>query len=299
MTFDIYNLPLNIDEATKVLVDADIATSKKPSLCDKTIKSYTEWWRPYVKFCRLLSFSPSVRDAAIQYLDWMVSKRLHFGYASNVRNKMQRVYGFIPPLPKMSKYVLKDDVRTNTERILSSYKLERIRKWAEGTQNNIRGDTQLAELILFMLYTFIRPFEALSLTSENVRQLMNDGKTVLLGKGPRLRTVFSPTTNDTKDFYATVLSRARYLPADKPILQYSDRHFRRLFKILQKQVLSLPPPYPMLHSLRRGSARALWEKTRDIFAVKECLGHKILKSTYTYLEISEDDLIAKLNKANE
>lgn len=67
--------------------------------------------------------------------------------------------------------------------------------------------------------------------------------------------------------------------------------YRKLVKSWVKEALGLDPADYSSHSLRRTKATMVYEKTKNIEAVRHLLGHQALSSTSAYLNTSEREAL--------
>jgi site-specific recombinase XerD len=274
-------------------------SDKKP-LAPKSLQSYREWLRPFVTFTVTYEFVINDADTCKNYLSSLIEKNRDLTYVLNVRLLLQKIFRFEPKLPKISKKLLRDDIRTNSERIMSDNRLNRILTYAKVNKSSESGNfDEISDYVLVMYCTGLRPSEVLLLTASNLQELELTGKTTVKGKGSKVRFVFSPNKPSNKIFYNSLRARANIFGPKSKIFQYSARHYRRLFRDLQKDTLLMDPPFQAPHSIRRAAARLIYNtNNKDLTVVKRFLGHSNIKTTELYLDVADDDLIKSLNKGH-
>jgi site-specific recombinase XerD len=288
---------LAIMTTTEDMVNRLNDLSDKKPLAPKSLQSYKEWLRPFTTFTVALNYDLNDRVTVVKYLNSLVEKNRDLTYVLNVRLLLQKIFQFDPKIPKISKKLLRDEIRTNAERIMSDSRLNRIMEYVKTNKSSESGEyDEISDYILIMYCTGLRPSEVLMLTAANLQELELNGKTNIKGKGSKIRPVFSPNKLSNKIFYSNLRSRANVFGPKSKIFHYSARHYRRLFRDLQKDTLLMHPPYQAPHSIRRAAARLIYTtNNKDLTVVKRFLGHSNIKTTELYLDVADDDLIQSLN----
>jgi hypothetical protein len=256
--------------------------SKYKKYADKTRRSYKEWLNPFLIYCYNHSFDVETAEAGEAYIKTLVEKRRDLTYVNNVRLLLQKLFNYI--LPELTSRDLSDDIRCDTELILTNERLNKIIFWAE---DHIDSHFELSAYILLIHYTAARPNEVHSLTVGKVKELLAMNETKIIGKGAITRTILTPAT----DLHEKILSSicARFVHDDSKLFTYHLRHLGRKFQNLQKNVLLLTAPYPGPHSLRRAAGRVIYEQS-DIFMAMYRLGHKVPSTTHKYLRCNRESV---------
>ncbi len=130
------------------------------------------------------------------------------------------------------------------------------------------------------------------MTFKNIKELYTNRRTKVIGKGGRLRVVYTALNPIQLKVYETIIDRVHR--DEEVVLNYTIRHLRRKFKELQEKVLLFNWPFPAPHALRRASGRAMFPTT-DIYHTMARLGHKNPKTTHTYLKCHDDSILQKLD----
>ncbi|KAI1298259.1 hypothetical protein HDE_04260 [Halotydeus destructor] len=235
--------------------------SKKSSLSLKTRQTYLEWLRPYSTYCQDLGLEVSERDSAIAYLSRFSKRNRNYLYALNVCLLLQKLYMYNPPIPRPRKDEF-DDALMKTENELCFTVSE-----------------------VYHLRT-CRPFEAIGITEENVRELIVHKEAWIRGKGGMRRKIMFPNTEEA----GTVLEVLK----QKQFTQ-TARTYRNQFHSLQREMLLFEDPVRGLHALRRAAAMAVYGKT-DLNVAKTFLGHASSAMTERYLRVHGKDMSNALTR---
>ncbi|KAI1282555.1 hypothetical protein HDE_12915 [Halotydeus destructor] len=194
-------------------------------------------------------------------------------------------------------------------KFLNTDERKEVKNWAT-VHSNLRSPllSELADFILIILYTGMRPFEVCELSLANVEDLIERGRTRISGKTGE-RDVFGGKHEDAGSFFTRLRDSAHdraggwnLAKRNKPVMikpfPRSTRAYRRAFHQLQSSLGF--PKRRGLHCLRRAAGKTFQESNqeRDLNAVKQFLGHRNTKTTELYLQDHGNDIMAKCDTMN-
>ena len=118
---------------------------------------------------------------------------------------------------------------------------------------------------------------------------LRHGRKVILGKGTKTRVIWFPQ-QFRKDLAPLLQGRK---PEDKLIIHTEDYIRTKLRNLKTKLNIKcrLSP-----HELRRFYARQVYSKTKDIYLVKDLLGHASINTTMHYLKISVSSISRRMSR---
>lgn len=143
----------------------------------------------------------------------------------------------------------------------------------------------------------LRIQEALNLN----QNMLDQDFFIVLGKGNKQRSL--PLMANVKERIKSYLSICPYtLNKDAPLF-YSQKGKRLSQGIMQKTLKTYRelyhlPDYATPHALRHSCATHLIDKTDNLRAVQDLLGHKSLSTTQIYTKISQEKIKKDYNKAH-
>ena len=147
------------------------------------------------------------------------------------------------------------------------------------------GQTDWYIAIRTLACTGVRIGESFQITVGDLRQ----GRKVILGKGTKTRVIWFPQ-QFRKDLAPLLQGRK---PEDRLIV-FTEDYIRTKLRKLKTELnikCRLSP-----HELRRFYARQVYSKTKDIYLVKDLLGHASIKTTMQYLRISVSSISRRMSR---
>lgn len=167
------------------------------------------------------------------------------------------------------------------ENVLTDKEYEKILTFLANT-----GQTDWLVAIRLLSGTGLRISESYQVT---VGDLRNCTRKEIVGKGTKSRTVWFPLKM-RQDVLPLLKGRQN---AEK-IMLWPDNYIRVKLKTLQKKLRIKAKVSP--HELRRYFARKVYAKTRDIYLVKDLLGHRNIQTTMRYLRVTVQSVSKRMSK---
>ncbi len=146
------------------------------------------------------------------------------------------------------------------------------------------GQIQWYVLIRTLACTGVRIGESRQLTVGDLRQ----GRKTIIGKGTKSRVIWFPIK-----YRQEMLPMLQGKSKNDPLVSYSEDYIREKLRKLQKQLgikCHLTP-----HEFRRFYARQVYSRTKDIYLVRDLLGHSSIKTTMHYLKISASNISKRMS----
>ena len=196
-------------------------------------------------------------------------------------------------------------------------RLNAIRKWAKykGIEieiplvriqepifaENVLTDKEYRKLIAYLQeteqYDWLVALRLLSGTGLRISEsyqvtvgdLRNCTRKDIVGKGTKSRTVWFPLKMRQE-----ILPLLKNRQSSEKIMLWSDNYVRTKLKALQKKLrlkVSLSP-----HELRRYFARKVYAKTKDIYLVKDLLGHRNIQTTMRYIKVTVQSVSMRMSR---
>jgi len=139
--------------------------------------------------------------------------------------------------------------------------------------------------ILFLLYTGMRPGEALSLTVRQAQQLVNDGIVTIQSKrGPIRKAIDENVRNLLRNVTATK-------SMDYRVFGQTIETYRKFFYDMQIELFPQSSTLYHIRKLRNVFAKAIYGISNSIVQVQNSLNHSSPTTTAIYLQQSTEDLI--------
>jgi len=153
-----------------------------------------------------------------------------------------------------------------------------------------------------------RAREIITLRAEYIEYYYKDDKIrlTIIGKGDKERTLY------LKSSYRPTLKKyqkaetgflfldSRYNYADEPELEVAINTMRQyMYEALNNSVEGLGLPHFGTHDLRRNLAEQIYKKTKDIYLIKEILGHSKIDTTEEYfdkMKVKKEEALAEHQK---
>lgn len=121
-----------------------------------------------------------------------------------------------------------------------------------------------------------------------IKDLKNSRK-VILGKGTKTRVIWFPY-----QMREEVKSIINLMDESKSVLCHDESYVRAKMKKLKKTLKLKCDLTP--HEFRRFYAREVYNKTKDLYLVKDLLGHSSVKTTSRYLKTTVTNVSRKMSK---
>lgn len=138
-------------------------------------------------------------------------------------------------------------------------------------------------VFLLILTTGIRTNELVNIKNKNI-DLDNNLIRLEFTKNGETRNIF--IVDKIKNLLIKVMNKSEYLFLDEHQNQMTPNAVRLFFKHL-KHTLDIKVLSP--HKLRHYYATSIYQKSLDIYLVKELLGHKSIEMTQIYLDINKEE----------
>lgn len=138
-------------------------------------------------------------------------------------------------------------------------------------------------VFLLILTTGIRTNELVNIKNKNI-DLDNNLIHLEFTKNGETRNIF--IVEKIKNLIIKVMNKSEYLFLDEHLNQMTPNAVRLFFKHL-KHTLDIKVLSP--HKLRHYYATSIYQKSLDIYLVKELLGHKSIQMTQIYLDINKEE----------
>lgn len=167
------------------------------------------------------------------------------------------------------------------EKILTDKEYNKILAYLERT-----GQTEWLVAIRLLSTTGLRISESYQVT---IFDLRTTTRKEIVGKGTKTRTVWFPLKMRQE-----MLPLLKDRPGSEPVMLWKDNYVRVKLRILQKKLhlkCSLSP-----HEFRRYFARKVYAKTRDIYLVKDLLGHRNIQTTMRYLRVTVQSISKRMSR---
>tara|TARA_B100000427_G_scaffold320918_1_gene320805 strand:+ start:3169 stop:4326 length:1158 start_codon:yes stop_codon:yes gene_type:complete len=171
--------------------------------------------------------------------------------------------------------------------------------------NNTKNDSWIKKrniaLILIIYGCGLRVNEALSIKYKDVPKNSNKGYIKIIGKGNKERIIplinqVMKSINDYISIYPFNWEDESYLFIGKNKKKLNSAVFQRDFRKIRKK-LNLNEKYTP-HALRHSFATHMLESGADVRTIQKLLGHRSLKSTQIYTEVSQTQLSKLYEKFN-
>lgn len=143
-------------------------------------------------------------------------------------------------------------------------------------------DSEKRKLIVrFMMLTMLRISEVTNLKKEDVNFENNQIK-VFDGKGGKNRIVFlnKAIVDDLKKEYDKTKKES--------LFNVTNNYIRYIFRQINTMINYKKVVTP--HTLRHAGAKYFYEHTKDLYALKDILGHSSIETTIRYLNYSTDEI---------
>lgn len=112
---------------------------------------------------------------------------------------------------------------------------------------------------------------------------------VIMGKGTKTRVIWFPLK-----FRKEIQLYTQGHKDKEQVVHYGDTYIRSKLKRLQKKLhikCKLSP-----HEFRRFYARQIYKKTKDVYLVKDLLGHASIRTTMRYLRVSVSSVSLRMSR---
>lgn len=153
--------------------------------------------------------------------------------------------------------------------------------------NHLRSTDQIDWYIILrtLACTGVRISESYQIKVGDLRQ----SRKTIIGKGTKSRVIWFP-----QRYRSDILPLLKGRKDTDRIITHTDDYIRTKLRLLQKTLRIKCHLSP--HEFRRYYARQVYAKTKDIYLVKDLLGHSSIKTTTRYLRINISSISRRLSR---
>lgn len=148
-----------------------------------------------------------------------------------------------------------------------------------------KGQNEWYLLLRLLACTGLRISESYQLTYGDLKLT----RKVIMGKGTKTRVIWFPLK-----FRKEIQPFIQGHKDKEPVVHYGASYIRSKLQRLQKKLhikCRLSP-----HEFRRFYARQIYKKTRDVYLVKDLLGHASTRTTMRYLRVSVSSVSLRMSR---